>query len=1080
MRSCRAGLKCLLPRGANGKLFYRMTSHLHFRLSRPVASTFLLLLSLACSALLARAQSTTPEFRGFWVDSWGSELWTAPAISNVIRTTRSANMNALVVQMRRRGDALYNSHYEPKCKDIAANFDPLAELIARAKDTNGPAVEVHAWMVTYHIYKGSTPPASQPTHPLKLHPDWLLKDINGNTVINGEYTFDPGHPEVQKHTFNVAMDIITNYMVDGLNFDYIRYSSASEGYNDVTVARFNRLFNRTGVPATGDALWKQFRRDQVTSLLRKVYLHAITYRPEVKISCDTITWAPGPTDDQTWYNSSAAWNSIMQDWRGWMEEGILDINMPMNYFRQHTHPQDYLNWLNFAKDRKFNRHLVNGPGIYLNYTSNAIAQMRMSRDLSPGGNRAEGVCGYSYKVTNNEGVSRADFINSLVALSEYDPVMPPMFGKPVPTPTMPWKTAPTRGHLKGFVFGDSPANALDGAVVILTGPSSRAQTNDATGFYGFVDLTPGTYTVSATFPGYLPTTNQVSVSVGQVQTADISLMLIRAPVIIQEPLSTNGYIGSNVTFNVTANGTQPLSYQWRFEGLDLPQGTNSWLTLGQLSTNSTGSYDVVITNNYGSVTSTVAVLQVVPPPPPSRVGVIWHLAPQTRPYLTVNSLPLERGLAYNKATDRLLIVSRSGPHVYALNSQTGSDLHELNVTGVVGGTYPLLMVGAADDGAVYAANLTTDGSTSPFRLYRWANDSADTTPTLAYSGNPTPGISLRWGDTLDVRGSGSGTQVLIGSRQGTNAVVFTTTDGTTFTANSVSITGAAGGDFGLGIAFAEGDTFWGKANGRSLRQFSYDLAVGTGAVLRAHGSPGVPNAVSPIGYSPDLKMLAGINVSSVNHVRVYEIPVGSETPVLIATNAFATDNDNTSAGTGAVDFGGDRLFALDSNNGLMAMTIARPPTISIAPHDLDIYQGAQALLSVENGGSLPFGYQWWFNNAPLVEATNSTLTRAPALAAHSGLYFVVVTNVAGAVTSSPAELLVRIPQTPAFSQLVMPADGPISIKGAGSPGQYVIEFSENLVDWQELITIPSTDGSFNYWDPESSRTRRFYRVHWEP
>lgn len=1070
----------MLPCETNGSLLYRMTSHSgSSRRSRAILP-FFLLLSLLYPAAFAQAQSTTPEYRGFWVDGWGSELWTAPAISNVVRTTRSANMNTLVVQMRRRGDALYNSHYEPKCKDIAANFDPLAELIMRAKDTNGPAVEVHAWMVTYHIYKGSTPPASQPTHPLNLHPDWLLKDINGNTVINGEYTFDPGHPEVQKHTFNVAMDIITNYMVDGLNFDYIRYSSASEGYNDVTVARFNRLFNRTGVPATGDAAWKQFRRDQVTALLRKVYLHAIAYRPEIKISCDTITWAPGPTSDQTWYSSSAAWNSIFQDWRGWMEEGILDINMPMNYFRQHTHAQDYLNWLNFAKDRKFNRHLVNGPGIYLNYTSNAITQMRMSRDLSPGGKRAEGVCGYSYKVTNNENVPQADFLNALTTLSDYDPVMPPMFGNPVATPTMPWKTAPTRGHLKGFVFGDSPTNALDGAVVILTGQSSRAQTNDATGFYGFVDLAPGTYTVSASFPGYLPATNHVTVTVGQVQTTDLNLVAIQAPLITQQPQSTNGYAGSNVTFTVTASGTLPMSYQWRFEGLDLPQRTNNWLTLGGLSTNSIGAYVVVITNNYGAVTSEVAHLQVVEPPPPTRVAVNWQLAPLSRSYLTVNSLPLERGMAYNKATDRLLIASRSGPHVYVLNSQTGADLHELNVTGITSGTYPLLMVGAADDGAIYAGNLTTDGSASSYRLYRWSSDAPGIASTVAYSGNPSSGNAQRWGDTLDVRGSGTNTQILIGSRAGTNAVVFTTTDGTTFTPQNINITGATAGDFGLGIAFAEGNTFWGKANGRSLRQFSFDLAAGTGTVLRTHGAAEVPNSVSPIGYSPELQMLAGIYVASVTHLRLYEVPPAPGAPVLISTNAFPADNDNTSAGTGAIDFGGNRLFALDSNNGLIAMTIALSPTITAQPKDASVYQGAQVLLSVETGGSAPFAYQWWFDNAPLSDATAPTLTRSPALAEHAGKYFVVITNIAGAVTSTPAYLTVQAPLQPAFSQLVMPVDGPISISGSGSPGQYVIEFSEDLVTWHELVTIPSTDGKFNYWDPESSQARRFYRVHWEP
>ncbi len=1053
-----------------------MSTHLFSRFARlGIFPGLLLTLVLSPSA-----QAQTPEFRGFWVDGWGSDLWTAPNISNVVKTTRAANMNALVVQARRRGDALYNSKYEPKCKDIAADFDPLGEMIAQAKNTtNGPALEVHAWMVTYHIHQGTTAPP-QPTHPYNRHPDWLLKDFNGNTLIGNEYTFDPGHPAVQAHTFNVAMDIITNYPVDGLNFDYIRYSSVNEGYNDVTVARFNRLFNRTGKPATTDAVWKQFRRDQVTGLLRKVYLHAIAVRPEVKISCDTITWAPGPTNDLAYYSSSAAWNSIMQDWRGWMEEGIMDLNITMNYFRQTTHAQEYLNWLNFAKDHRFNRHFVNGPAIYLNSVSDAIAQMRMSRDLSPGGKRADGVCGYSYRVTNKDSVPRADFVNALVALSSYDTMMPPIFSTPVPTPAMPWKTASIYGHLKGFVYGNSSTNPVDGASVIISGPSPRAQTNDATGFYGFVELAPGTYTVEASAPGCLPLTNQVVVSAGAVQTLDLVLTVINAPMVTVQPKDKIAFATSNITFAVFSTGTPPLSYQWRFAGADLPDGTNAVLALNNLATNQDGLYDVIITNIYGAVTSDVARLKIYVPPPLSRLGLNWQLPPLSRPYLTVNSLPLERGLAYDKKTERLLIVSRSGPKIYVLDAPTGDDLHELSVAGVLGGTYPLLMIGAAEDGAIYAGNLTTDGSASAFRLYRWADDNLGTAPTLAYSGNPSPGNPQRWGDTLDVRGAGTNTQILIASRLGTNVVLLTTANGTTFTNRNISISGLAGGDLGLGLAFAEGNTLWGKASGRPLRQIAFDPATGTGTVLRTYGAPEIPNAVSPISYSSDFKMLAGINISSLNHLRLYEIPDAPAAPVLVTTNLFPADNDNTAAGTGAVDFGGNRLFALDSNNGLLAMAIATPPVITSGPQNLTAFEGGTALLSVQIDGTAPLTYQWWFNNSPLSGATSNTLAQTPALPAIVGSYFVVVTNIAGAVTSAPAMLAVQIPRPPSFSQFSVPVGGPVQIAGSGEPGQFLIQFSDDLVIWRELVTLVSTNGTFNYEDPDRTLPRRFYRVRWLP
>jgi uncharacterized membrane protein len=98
------------------------------------------------------------------------------------------------------------------------------------------------------------------------------------------------------------------------------------------------------------------------------------------------------------------------------------------------------------------------------------------------------------------------------------------------------------------VYGGSVTNALDGAVVRLTGPVSRAQTNDATGFYGFVDLTPGIYTVWASYSGYPNQTNMVSVTAGAVATQDILLSTGVPPVITSQPLSQTVTQGVNRNF----------------------------------------------------------------------------------------------------------------------------------------------------------------------------------------------------------------------------------------------------------------------------------------------------------------------------------------------------------------------------------------------------------------------------------------------------------------------------------------------------------------------------------------------------
>ncbi|MCI0746758.1 MAG: family 10 glycosylhydrolase [Verrucomicrobia subdivision 3 bacterium] len=479
---------------------------------------------LASCGLAVHAQS--PEFRALWVDTFHAGIKSGSQITTLVNDLRAGNFNAVIPEVRKRGDAYYNSAYEPKAADMTIT-DALADLIAKAHNTNnGPRIEVHPWIVTYNIWNSQTTPPSEPNHPYNLHREWLTQNEAGAQWDGGNYAFDPGHPEVQRHTFDVAMDIISNYDVDGFNFDYIRYAGNTWGYNPVSVARFNRRFGRTGQPAATDPEWLQFRRDQVTALVRKVYLSAIALKPHIKISADTITWAPGPTSDLAWTNSSAAYRNVLQDWRSWMQEGILDINIPMTYFRQNTHPTDYINWCNFARDRAFNRHCVIGPGIYLNSLSNSLVQMRLTRMPSPGGNVADGICGYSYAVPTSNNLPRSTFLTALTQASTsrlYETNATPIFATAVPTPAMPWKAAPAGGHLKGFVYGGSVTNPLDGATVTLTGVVQRTAIADATGFYGFVDLPPGNYGVRSSLAGFAPAASSVVITAGVVSTADLLL-----------------------------------------------------------------------------------------------------------------------------------------------------------------------------------------------------------------------------------------------------------------------------------------------------------------------------------------------------------------------------------------------------------------------------------------------------------------------------------------------------------------------------------------------------------------------------
>jgi hypothetical protein len=87
------------------------------------------------------------------------------------------------------------------------------------------------------------------------------------------------------------------------------------------------------------------------------------------------------------------------------------------------------------------------------------------------------------------------------------------------------------------------------------------------------------------------------------------------PSVVTPPASQSVVLGEGVTFNVRATGARPLSYQWRFNGMNIANATNAAYTIPGVSNNDVGSYDVVVSNAWGSVPSAAANLAITHPSP---------------------------------------------------------------------------------------------------------------------------------------------------------------------------------------------------------------------------------------------------------------------------------------------------------------------------------------------------------------------------------------------------------------------------------------------------------------------------------
>ena len=105
---------------------------------------------------------------------------------------------------------------------------------------------------------------------------------------------------------------------------------------------------------------------------------------------------------------------------------------------------------------------------------------------------------------------------------------------------------------------------------------------------------------------------QVTNLFGSTNSATAVLLVGLQPTIIIQPTNQTLTAGDTAIFNITADGSMPLSYQWRFNGTNLIGATNISLVLSNAQFEQSGNYTVQVTNMFGSITSSNAVLSVVP------------------------------------------------------------------------------------------------------------------------------------------------------------------------------------------------------------------------------------------------------------------------------------------------------------------------------------------------------------------------------------------------------------------------------------------------------------------------------------
>ena len=510
-----------------------LTRILSGALGSALAVTLAIPAAAAADAASSAPSETREQWRGYWVDGFNEGVYDADEVAELVTAAEEVDANALVVQVGRRFDCFCNRALYPRT-DAAidpAPYDPLAEVIEQA---HAAGIEVHAWVNATTLWNSATRPES-PRHAFNRHgldangrDRWLNKRADGAELIGDNAFMDPANPAAVNYVVRAIGSITRHYDVDGINLDYIRYPDHSEGefrndwgYSETSLARFAAETGRTDRPEPTDPEFSQWRRDQVSNLVRKIYLQMYRVDRSDRLSINGITYAYGPQTYGGW-RQTRPYTNVLQDWKGWLDEGIVDTVTAMNYKREWMDDQArmFREWNHALAQYRGDRHVVSGPALYLNEIEDSVQQAQQVDSLP-----LDGWMGYSYAIPSKRAAESSDpDVNDAERADLASALRDQVFTDEVTVPEMRWKSEPRRGQLSGKVRG--PRRVEDQVDVRLTPigatPGHRQIVRtDGSGWFGVVDLAPGRYRVKVVEPGTGSRTERVRVRAGKVTSVDL-------------------------------------------------------------------------------------------------------------------------------------------------------------------------------------------------------------------------------------------------------------------------------------------------------------------------------------------------------------------------------------------------------------------------------------------------------------------------------------------------------------------------------------------------------------------------------
>lgn len=629
----------------------------------------------------------------------------------------------------------------------------------------------------------------------------------------------------------------------------------------------------------------------------------------------------------------------------------------------------------------------------------------------------------------------------------------------------------------------------------FNGQTVAGQTTNTYVINGITRTNEGTYSVT------------IENFAGQTQSESLNLSILSDASIVT-PLSPQSVVaGGSAVFTVAANGTAPLTYEWRRDGVVLTGENQATLTLPNVQAANAGTYEVRVSNLGGTATSQ-AVLTVLQP-------------------VTISEQPSNLSVNANGTATFRVSAAGSGTLGYQwrfngvnLEGEIGTELVLPAVQPQLAGTYSVFISNAvssvvSDDAILSVVTPVTivqqprdqtisGATTTQFEVI--TSGSEPITYQWRFDGVPIAGATSRVLSLTNLTPQSAGRYSVVASNAGATVTstdaVLTLTAPPTISRQPSDLSAPLGGTAvftveaagsgtlsyqwrfnGVHIPGATGSTLT-LANLTLAESGEYSVAIdnSVGSVVSAPAELTVNTPVTIIQNPVNVTALAGstveFTVAASGSGPLFYQWLFNESEIVAATNEILVLTNIQSTAAGAYRA---RVSNPGSTNTSAAavLIVQVLPAIAAQPQSQTVNSAFPATFTVTATGSPPLAYQWRFNGVPMTGETNATLRIAAAGLAHEGDYTVLVSNDAGAAGSEIAVLSIHRGDQVALLASIFA--GEITIRLSGPAGrQCDIESSPDFQTWAPAGTVTLNNGQAEFRQALGAAGFRFYRALLKP